>query len=226
MGAANVPLSLRERAGMRGTAEVRPAATVSHASEEVSSTHLISNSLQLAIDTLSECLDAEPNDSVDSAQLVSTPVIINGRIDRPGDRDVFRFEGRAGQQIVAEVMARRIDSPLDSVLRLSDATGQRLAINDDHEDKGYGLMTHYADSYLTATLPADGTYFLTIDDVQRQGGSEYGYRLRISEGTARLLAASDAFQHQCPRDIQRSADGLRVAQRRLHRRDSSGHKGR
>ena len=70
-----------------------------------------------------------------TAQPVTLPVIVNGRIDRPGDWDVFRFEGRAGQRIVAEVRARRLDSPLDSVLKLTDAAGKRLAFNDDHEDK-------------------------------------------------------------------------------------------
>ena len=66
------------------------------------------------------------------------PVIINGRIDRPDDWDVFQFAGRAGETIVAEVTARRLDSPLDSVLKLTDAAGKVLAFNDDHEDPGPG----------------------------------------------------------------------------------------
>ena len=109
------------------------------------------------------------------------PVIINGHISQPGERDVFKFAGRAGQQIVAEVFARRLDSPLDSFLRLTDADGKQLAFNDDFEDKGSGLNTHHADSYLTATLPADGTYFIHLTDTQGQGGPEFAYRLRISE---------------------------------------------
>ena len=39
---------------------------------------------------------------------------------------------------MAEVYARRLDSPLDSVLKLTDAAGKQLAFNDDHEDKGAG----------------------------------------------------------------------------------------
>ncbi len=73
--------------------------------------------------------------------------IVNGRIDAPDDWDVFSFEGRAGAEIVAEVYARRLNSPLDSVLRLTDASGRQLAMNDDFEDKGAGLTTHQADSY-------------------------------------------------------------------------------
>jgi hypothetical protein len=107
-------------------------------------------------------------------------MIVNGRIGRPGDWDVFRFEGRAGQQIIAEVEARRLDSPVDSVLELTDAGGKRLAFNDDREDKADALHTHHADSLLSITLPADGAYFVRLGDAQRQGGPEYAYRLRIS----------------------------------------------
>jgi hypothetical protein len=107
-------------------------------------------------------------------------LVINGRINRPDDTDVFRFEGRANETIVAEVKARRLGSPLDSKLLLTDSAGRVIAINDDSEDKGTGLNTHHADSYLTATLPANGVYFLTIADTQRKGGVDYAYRLRIS----------------------------------------------
>ena len=58
----------------------------------------ISNSLPFAVDTLPECLEQEPNNSIATAQPVTLPIIVNGRIDQPGDWDVFRFEGRAGRR--------------------------------------------------------------------------------------------------------------------------------
>jgi len=140
----------------------------------------ISNPVPYAVDTLPECLEQEPNDITAAAQAVSLPIIVNGRIGQPGDQDVFRFKGRAREVLVAEVHARRLDSPLDSELKLTDADGKQIAFNDDHEDKGAGLDTHYADSYLTATLPADDTYYLQLGDTQRQGSPEHAYRLRIS----------------------------------------------
>jgi hypothetical protein len=133
-----------------------------------------------AVDTLPECLEQEPNDSPPAPQPVALPAIVNGRIDSPGDGDVFRIDGRAGQQLVAEVTARRLASPLDSVLELTDAVGKRLAFNDDHEDRADALRTHHADSLIHVTLPADGTYFLRLGDAQQEGGSQYAYRLRIS----------------------------------------------
>jgi hypothetical protein len=149
-------------------------------SELVSRMELISNRVPFAIDTLPELLEKEPNDTSAAAQQVVLPVIVNGRIDQPGDWDVFRFKGRKGDEIVVEVHARRLGSPLDSVLKLTDAAGRQLAFNDDHEDKAAGLETHHADSLLRTALPADGTYFVYLGDVQRRGGSDYGYRLRIS----------------------------------------------
>jgi hypothetical protein len=93
---------------------------------------------------------------------------------------VFQFAGRAGETIVAEVYARRLDSPLDAVLKLTDATGRLLALNDDCEDLGSGLNTHHADSYITAKLPADGAYFIHVGDTACHAGEEFAYRLRIS----------------------------------------------
>jgi len=115
-----------------------------------------------------------------TAKRVKLPVIVNGRIDRPGEWDVFRFDGRAGQTVVAEVYARRLDSPLDSVLRLTDAAGKQLAFNDDSPEEGSGLETHHADSRFMVTLPASGSYLLAIGDTQQKGGPEYAYRLRMS----------------------------------------------
>ena len=141
---------------------------------------LISNRVPFAADTLPEILEHEPNNDPRGAMRVTLPLIVNGRISQPGDTDVFSFEGTAGAEIVAEVLARRLDSPLDSRLTLTDATGKLIAANDDYLDKGAGLVTHHADSLLTATLPADGTYYLHLSDAQSHGSSAHGYRLRVS----------------------------------------------
>jgi len=139
-----------------------------------------SNALPFSVEDLPHVMEQEPNDSAEAASRVTLPVILNGRIDRPGDADVFQFTGRRGQEFVAEITARRLDSPLDSVLTLTDAHGQRLAFNDDLEDKGSGLNTHHADSYVRTTLSADGTYRVQIADTQRKGGADFAYRLRLS----------------------------------------------
>jgi hypothetical protein len=141
---------------------------------------LLSNRVPFALDPLPDGMDSEPNNSPKSAQRVSLPIIINGCIDTPGDSDFFEFQAYAGDEVVAEVSARRLDSPLDSVLKLTDASGACLAFNDDTEDLGAGINTHDADSYLRVKLPAKGLYTLHLSDAQHKGGEAYAYRLRIS----------------------------------------------
>ena len=145
---------------------------------------LRSNEVQYTIDTLPERAEGEPNDDPPKQKTVKMPCIINGRIDRPGDVDSFRFEGRKGTWFVADVQARRLRSPLDSLLRLTDESGKVIAWNDDnvqkegHLHRDMGLLTHHADSYLRTELPADGTYCIRITDAQSHGGEAYAYRLR------------------------------------------------
>jgi hypothetical protein len=140
----------------------------------------IDHSVLFAVDSLNEMADEEPNNDLQSAQSLKPPLVVNGRIDQPGDWDVFSFKGRAGGRIAVEVEARRLNSPLDSLLRLTDAQGKEVIVCDDIEDKAAGLVTHHADSQFCVTLPADGTYYIHLGDTQRQGGEDFAYRMRVS----------------------------------------------
>ncbi len=147
---------------------------------------MVSNPLTYTVNKLPHCTSNEPNDTIKTAQRLSLPTMVNGRIDKSGDVDVYELSGKAGEKIVAEVYARRLNSPVDSLLRLTDSTGKVIALNDDyvikeqhlHKDIS-GLVTHHADSYLTAKLPKNGKYYLHISDTQQQGGSQYAYSLRV-----------------------------------------------
>ena len=160
----------------------------------------VSNRVPFALDTLPECFESEPNNDIAHAQKVKLPIIINGRIDKEDDWDVYEFNGNAGDNIVAEVSARRLDSPLDSVIKLTDAKGRLLAFSDDREDLGAGVNTHHADSYFRTKLPADGTYYVHIGDAARSGGEAYAYRLRISapqhDFTLRVVASSISIRQK------------------------------
>ena len=79
-----------------------------------------------------------------------------------------------------EAYARRIGSPVDSLIRLISSSGKVIASNDDCKDASMGLLTHHSDSYISAKLPSAGTYFVQISDSQHKGGENFGYYLRIS----------------------------------------------
>ncbi len=147
----------------------------------------VSNAVCYAVGTLGECVESASNDTIRTAQRIEMPQIVNGRIEKPGDVDVFGVKAGAGETIVAEIHARRLGSPMDSLLRLMDASGKVLAWNDDHVLKQQhlhvdevGLITHHADSYLSAKVPAGGTYYVRVSDSQHHGGDAHGYRLRVS----------------------------------------------
>lgn len=140
----------------------------------------VSNAVAYTIGSLPERTEVEPNNSELAAIRIELPQILNGTIDEEHDVDAYRFAGKAGETIVAEVTARRLGSPLDSLLRLTDTAGTVLEWNDDYTDVESGLNTHHADSYLRAELPSDGEYVVVVLDAQRHGGEAFGYRLRIS----------------------------------------------
>ncbi len=123
--------------------------------------------------------EVEPNDDLAHAEDALLPVAVRGTIGRPGDKDVFVFEGRAGAEIVIEVEARRMLSPLDGVVRLVDPSGEVIAWSDDHDSGDPGLLTHDADPYLRVRLPHDGAYAVEVSDVCGHGGVRSRYRLRI-----------------------------------------------
>ena len=138
-----------------------------------------SNSRPFSVNTLPEAVEKEPNNLPSGAQAVESPVVVNGRIEAPGDVDCYRFKGRRGEVVSVEVLARRLDSPLDARLVLLDPGEHVVAVRDDAVDRGAGLVTHHADPLLQCELPETGEYTLRLDDLQGKGGHEYAYRLHI-----------------------------------------------
>lgn len=135
--------------------------------------------VEIAVDDLPECAEREPDDTAAGAQKVTLPVVVNGRIGRPGDEDWFEFEAKAGDELVAEADARRFRSPLDGTLQVVGPDGATLAENDDNDDKADGLSTHHADPRVAFTVKTDGVHRVRLADAQGRGGTDFAYRLRI-----------------------------------------------
>jgi hypothetical protein len=132
--------------------------------------HGMSSPRAFFVSNRTECLEKEPNDAIDTAQQLSLDVVVNGRIDKPGDVDCYRFDARSGQRVVLECWARRIDSQLRAVLEVFDARGKRLAVN-----RGYAGL----DPLVDFLVPADGTYFVKVFDLSFLGGTAHFYRLDL-----------------------------------------------
>jgi len=76
-----------------------------------------------AFDTVRVALGAEPEVQSQGGS-IAVPVTVNGRIDKPGAENRYRFRATKGEQLVFEVNARRLGSDLDSYLEILDAKGQ------------------------------------------------------------------------------------------------------
>ncbi len=138
------------------------------------------NDIFLAASDYDEVLEKEDNDSPSQAQAIVCPTVVNGHIGRAGDVDCYSIMGEAGQKLLAEVQARRLGSPMDSIITLLGPDGNAVAENDDYNDVAAGMIAHQADSRILATLKTAGAYVLRVREVQGKGGDAYGYRLIVA----------------------------------------------
>ncbi|NQV26286.1 MAG: pre-peptidase C-terminal domain-containing protein [Rhodopirellula sp.] len=124
------------------------------------------------------------NGTRDQAAAVTLPVAICGRVERAEDVDFYSFEGKAGQEITAELFAQRatasihgmvVRGPLiylmDGLMTLYGPNGQVVAQNDNF----YG-----GDSLIGVTLPEDGTYCLEVRDARYAGSGRYVYCVELA----------------------------------------------
>jgi hypothetical protein len=132
------------------------------------------NPMPFIVSDLPQALETDDNDAPANATPAPLPGGFNGRIEREGDVDTFRFKAAKGQTYTFEVFARRYDSSLDSFIQILDLTGKPLANNDDSTGK---------DSRLDWTSPADAEYALEIRDLHSRGGDTYVYYVSATLST-------------------------------------------
>jgi hypothetical protein len=132
-------------------------------------------------------VEAEPNDLA-RPQAIASPVAVSGRIDPPGDQDVFRLALRKDDKRVIRVESRALGRPLDPVLRILDAGGKILAESDDSGRNDRDLERSF-------TAPADGEYRLVVRDLNGRGGPRFAYLLSVlvARPDFTLSLASDRF---------------------------------
>src|SRR5262249_13860675 len=133
---------------------------------------------------LPERLEKEPNQKPEQATPLDVPMTVNGRIDAPGDVDWDRLKLKAGQSVRLETVAPgALRAPIDTLLEVPDAAGNKLAENDDGLVIDYVSMHDYRtmDSRLVFTPKADGDYFVRVSDQAGAGGPRAVYRLTVTE---------------------------------------------
>lgn len=160
------------------------------------------NAMPFVVTPFAETASKEMNQSIETAQEISLPTTVTGALLERGETDFFKFKANAGQQIVFEVIAASIGSRLNSVLTLFDASGRRLATNDDFQRR--------ADSLLGFTVEKTGDYLVSVTDAER-AGMENGYEYRLNIGEFAYLTGVFPLGGKQGSTIEAQATGYNLA---------------
>ncbi len=129
-----------------------------------------SNPRSFVVGTLNEVLDVGGNQKQETAPEVPEASTITGRTDA-SNIDYYALNLKAGERILIDTLAQRIDSKANATLVLYGPNERELARSLDVE----GL-----DPVLDFTPPADGKYVLGVYDFTYAGGPDYFYRVNIT----------------------------------------------
>ena len=127
----------------------------------------------IAIDDLPSIAAAGNNTTPSAAQALTLPVAVDGTIGSLA-RYYYKFPVAAGQRLSFEVLARRLGSALDPMIRILDDRGREITYSDDVP----GLR---ADAQVCHTFKKAGQYTIEVRDIRYQGGGTHFYRLRIGD---------------------------------------------
>jgi hypothetical protein len=146
------------------------------------------NDVGIVVSPLPMVLEAAEMKPGAAMPAIAVPAVINGRIEAPGDVDAYLFEAKPGEAFSFEVLARRIQSELDSNLRILNAQGAVLAEVDDLQLH----RTGYADSWLENwTAPAAGKYTIEIRDLHLRGGPQFTYAISVTRSQPYFTLETD-----------------------------------
>lgn len=127
-------------------------------------------------------VESEPDETPGLASSVSLPVILQGRIDAPGDLDHFRFSVEAGQRVAFEIQTvDRMFPNLSPWLEVLDASGQTVCSNIYRSvENNSAYWQRFLQSKTIFTFEEGGDYILRLRDLtSRRGGKGFTYRVLV-----------------------------------------------
>ena len=138
----------------------------------------ISSARAFSVSHVPEVTQTQPSTSLDKALEIAVGTIVNATLV---DRSVnfYAFDANQGQRIIVDCVAKGIDSKMNPVLVVADASGSDLIV----ERRG-GIIDF--------TAPAEGRYVVKVHDLTFKGGPYYFFRLALTE------ASEDAIPSRLP----------------------------
>ena len=174
----------------------------------------VSNLRFIALDDLPTIAEIQTNKTRATAQNINVSSAVDGRCEELS-YDWFRFSAAKGQRVPVEIVAARIGSRLDSVLRIVNSAGRELARNDD----GPGMN---GDSMLTLIAPETAEYSIEVRDVNYGGGSSFFYHLRLGGSPLASSRAKDSLSEREPNDVPAKATKISLTNNVVGRFDKAG----
>ena len=149
--------------------------------------------LAFSVGDAAEMIEKEPNDGLHQGQPVTLPVVMNGRVDKPGDRDGILFTVDQYDEIAFRVDAKGLGSHVtDPNLTLARPDGELTDRGDDRckqcgrfynvvrkKEKLDSKFWHYFQTGNPNDADAAGDYVLQLRDNAKRGGPHHAYRLLL-----------------------------------------------
>lgn len=140
----------------------------------------VSNKLPFEVASYPNFLENKKSSLNKPNKVEALPAVLCGYVS-PGGIDYFRFAGKKGETIVAEVKGRQlvpyiadaVPGWFQPVIKIVDARGREVAYSDDYH--------HYVDPVIITTLPKDGNYTLMIHDAIYRGRQDFNYRVHLGK---------------------------------------------
>jgi len=127
---------------------------------------------ELLLSELPQTTEKEPNDQPAEATRVSLPTGVNGRFEKPGDKDYYEFEARKGDRIACMARTRSLGVPCDVSLQLFDEENKQVA-----ESKNTG-----ADEGLLSTrIEKSGVHRLLVEELTGAGRADFVYHVSVEK---------------------------------------------
>lgn len=128
-----------------------------------------------------------PNHSLQTAARVALPIAISGRFESAGQKNFYQFGAKKGDHLSIRAQTRSVNSPCDLYLQLFNPADTKIG-----ESKAIAAD----EGTIDATIPSDGIYKISAEDLGRGAGPAYVYRLEITRPGPgfSLTAESDKLQ--------------------------------
>ncbi len=146
------------------------------------------------------------NDKPETAEAITVPGEVAGRIEKRGDKDWYSFAAKKGEGLYVELFADRIGSAMDMYFSVKAGTDKYPDISGEQDDDPEVL---HPQSFFNRsgdpaaykfTAPADGKYLVLV--ASREANTNFGpravYRLRVAKAAPDFRAVVMAKDRSLP----------------------------